>query len=112
MPIETAADRLAFLSVDEFGAEGSYAPSGGGGSPVIAGIFDRPSISADLNQVATIDARPTFCCRAADLPAAADGDAGDQLGVTAEGVFVGTFEVVSIEPDGQGMALLRLGALV
>ncbi|MHB0784431.1 head-tail joining protein [Bradyrhizobium sp. 5.13L] len=107
MPIETAADRLAFLGVDEFGAEGSYAPAAGGGATTIAGIFDRPSISADLNQVASIDARPTFYCRHADLPAGADGDAGDQLTVAA----VGAFEVVSIEPDGQGMALLRLGAL-
>ncbi|MFB6460457.1 head-tail joining protein [Bradyrhizobium tunisiense] len=107
MPIETAADRLVFLSVEEFGAEGTYAPAAGGGSTTIAGIFDRPSISTDLNQVASLDARPTFCCRAADLPAGADGDAGDQLTVTGEGAF----EVVSIEPDGQGMALLRLGAL-
>lgn len=107
MPIETAADRLAFLSVDEFGAAGLYAPAAGGGSVALAGIFDRPSISTDLNQVASIDARPTFCCRLADLPAGADGDAGDQLIVAGEGGF----EVVSIEPDGQGMALLRLGAL-
>lgn len=107
MPIETAADRLAFLSTDEFGAEGSYAPAAGGGSTTIAGIFDRPSISTDLNQAASLDARPTFYCREADLPGVADGDAGDQLTVAGEGAF----EVVSIEPDGQGMALLRLGAV-
>ncbi|MDA9499281.1 head-tail joining protein [Bradyrhizobium sp. CCBAU 11357] len=108
MPIETAADRLAFLSVDEFGAEGSYAPAAGGGATTLPGILDRPTIAAALNDAASLDARPTFLCRQADLPATADADAGDQLTVTG----VGAFEVTSIEPDGQGMALLRLGAIV
>lgn len=108
MGIESAADRATFLSAAEFGAEGVYTPAGGAASDPFPGIFDRPSIGVDLNQVATIDGRPTFCCRAADLPVGAHGDAGDQLTVTGEGAF----EVVSIEPDGQGMALLRLGALV
>ncbi|WBL75601.1 hypothetical protein I3J27_21450 [Bradyrhizobium xenonodulans] len=108
MSIESAADRAVFLNADEFGAEGIYTRAAGAASDPFSGIFDRPSISTDLNQVASIDARPTFFCRMADLPGAADGDAGDQLAVTGEGAF----EVVSIEPDGQGMALLRLGALV
>ncbi|MEY9110399.1 hypothetical protein ABH999_006595 [Bradyrhizobium yuanmingense] len=107
MPIETAADRAVFLNADEFGAEGVYTPAGGLASDPFAGIFDRPSIGTELNQVAAIDARPTFLCRAADLPAAANGDAGDRLAVAGEGGF----EVVAIEPDGQGMVLLRLGAL-
>ncbi|WP_440640274.1 head-tail joining protein [Bradyrhizobium sp. PUT101] len=106
MPIETAADLAVFLNADEFGAEGVYTPAGGVASNPFAGIFDRPSISTELNQVASIDARPTFFCREVDLPAAADGDAGDRLAVAG----VGSFEVVAIEPDGQGMALLRLGA--
>ncbi|WP_439363084.1 hypothetical protein ACNJYD_19850 [Bradyrhizobium sp. DASA03005] len=108
MPIETAADRATFLNVDEFGAQGSYAPVAGGGAVALPGIFDRPTIATALNDAASLDARPTFLCRQADLPATADGDAGDQLAVTG----VGAFEVTSIEPDGQGMALLRLGAIV
>ncbi|MCA1381296.1 hypothetical protein [Bradyrhizobium sp. BRP23] len=108
MPIETDADRLAFLDADEFGAEGVYTPAGGIASELFPGIFDRPTIATALNDAASLDVRPTFLCRQADLPAAADGDAGDQLAVAG----IGTFEVTSIEPDGQGMALLRLEARV
>ncbi|WP_146101308.1 hypothetical protein [Bradyrhizobium sp. AC87j1] len=108
MPIESAADRAVFVSAADFGALATYAPAAGGGSTAVAGIFDRPTIDAALNEAASLDARPTFLCQQADLPGAADSDAGDQLTVAG----VGAFEVLSIEPDGQGMVLLRLGALV
>ncbi|WP_025036135.1 head-tail joining protein [Bradyrhizobium sp. DOA9] len=108
MPIETAADRLVFLDVDEFGDEGVYTPSGGIASEPFPGIFDRPTIAVALNDAASLDARPTFFCRQSDLPATANGGVRDQLTVAG----VGAFEVASIDPDGQGMALLRLGALV
>lgn len=107
MPVETDADRAAFLSADEFGAEAIYTPEGGAASNPIPGIFDRPSIGVGINDVGAVDARPTFCCRAAALPAGADADAEDRLDVTGDG----TFKVFSIEPDGTGMVLLRLAAL-
>lgn len=108
MPVESAVDRATFLNADEFGAEGVYTPAGGVASGPISGIFDRPSIAAGINDAATVDARPTFCCQADALPTAADADAEDRLDVTGEGAFT----VFSIEPDGTGMVLLRLGALV
>ncbi|MBR1170535.1 head-tail joining protein [Bradyrhizobium liaoningense] len=108
MPVESAADRAVFVSAADFGALATYAPAAGGGATTLPGIFDRPTIAAALNDAASLDARPTFLCRQADLPATADADAGDQLTVTG----VGAFEVTSIEADGQGMALLRLGAIV
>lgn len=109
MPIEDAADRAQFVNADEFGVTAIYTPAGGAASDPIAGQFDDPSISATpFGQVATIDARPSFFCAAADLPGAAAGDAGDQLAISGGD----TFQVVSIEPDGAGMVLLRLGALV
>ncbi|WP_262048654.1 hypothetical protein [Bradyrhizobium sp. Bra78] len=107
MPIESDADRAVFFSADEFGASAVYTPAGGAASDPFDGIFDRPTIGEPLNEVSTVDARPTFCCRASALPGAAVGDAGDQLAVAG----AGTFEVVSIEPDGTGMVLLRLGAV-
>lgn len=107
MPIESAADRAVFVSAADFGALASYTPAAGGGSTAVAGIFDRPTIVVALNEAASLDAGPTFLCRQGDLPAGARGDAGDQLTVAG----VGGFAVLSLEPDGQGMALLRLGAL-
>lgn len=106
MAVESAADRAVFVSTDDFGASAVYTPAGGAASDAIAGIFDRPSMAVEMTEAASIDARPTFWCREADLPDGAEGDAGDELVVTGES----TFTVWSIEPDGQGFVLLRLGA--
>ncbi|WP_315804039.1 hypothetical protein [Bradyrhizobium sp. SZCCHNS3002] len=106
MPIESDADRAAFVNPDEFGAVAIYTPAGGAASAPFHGQFDDPSDMTDINDVMTIDVRPTFFCRAVDLPGAASTGAGDGLQVAGEG----TFHVVSIEPDGTGMVLLRLGA--
>lgn len=108
MPAETAADRLAFLSADEFGATATYTPAGGAAAPDIAGQFDDPFLAVAGAEVAgTADRRPTFFCRAEDLPgAAAGGDAGDTLAIDGGA----TYRVIGIEPDGTGMALLTLGA--
>ena len=110
MGVETAADRAVFVNTDDFGATGVYTPAGGGPSDDIAGIFDDPTRSVDINEAASIDARPTFCCREDDIPDGAVGDAGDEIEITVDGQDMGTFKVWSIEPDGQGFALLRLGA--
>ncbi|NPU63383.1 hypothetical protein HL667_00030 [Bradyrhizobium sp. 83012] len=106
MPIETEADRAVFVNPDEFGAIAIYTPAGGVASAPFHGQFDDPMMSAGLNDVMTLDTRPTFFCRSADLPAGAESGAGDGLQVAGEG----TFSVVTVEPDGQGMTLLRLGA--
>ena len=107
MPIETAADRAVFLNADEFGASAVYTPAAGGGaSDPIAGQFDDPSRASSLGAIGAIDAVPTFFCQVADLPGAAVGDAGDVLAIA--GGY--TWQVTAIEPDGTGMALLRLAA--
>lgn len=106
MPIETDADRAVFVNPDEFGAIAIYTPAGGSASPPFNGRFDDPSVGVDLNDAMTVDSRPTLFCRESDLPAGAAGDAGDALAIAGEG----TFSVVSLEPDGTGMVLLRLGA--
>lgn len=105
MPIETASDRTAFLSTDEFGAVAIYTPDGGTPSSPIAGIFDAPSIDVTLNDAASQDSRATFWCQVEDLPGAASAENEDELAVDGQGAF----KVWAIEPDGQGMVLLRLG---
>lgn len=106
MPIESAADRAVFTSPDEFGDVGTYVSAGG--SKDITGIFDDPSTSTQLNEAVTVDSRPTFMCAENDLPDDADADAENGFSVMGGGSFV----VTSIEPDGQGMVVLRLGAAV
>jgi hypothetical protein len=104
MPIEIDSDRAIFFHPDEFGTSALYAPAEGV-AVALDGIFDRPTIGSGINDVVTLDSRPTFLCCLIDLPVGVDGETGDQLTVDGE-----TFAVTSIEPDGQGMALLRLGA--
>ena len=109
MAVESAADRAMFVNADEFGVTAVYTPFGGAASEPFSGQFDDPSIAATpFGQVATIDARPSFFCAEADLPDGAAGDASDQLAI----VGGRTLQVLSIEPDGTGMVLLRLGAVV
>lgn len=105
MPVESAADRAVFTSPNDFGDVGTYASVGG--SKDISGIFDDPSTSTSFNEAVTVDSRPTFFCAESDLPADADAEAEDQIDVAGRG----NFSVTSIEPDGQGMVVLRLGAL-
>ncbi len=104
MSAEQDADRAAFFSRADFGEEAIYAAAAGGAG-VLNGLFDDPHLSVVFDQAETSDARPSFLCRAADLPAgAAAGAAGDTL--TVRGA---TYDVVDLRPDGQGMTLITLG---
>lgn len=104
MPAESAADRLAMLATDDFGAAATYRLSAGGDT-AITGIFDAPSSEQPIGEgAAGVVVRSTFFCRSADLPGGAAGGAGDLLILDAGG----TYGVESIEPDGQGMSALIL----
>lgn len=103
MPIESAGDRAVFFGDSDTAV---YTPGGGVPSAPIAGIFDGPTQPFDLNEAATLDERPSFCCAESDLPDGADPENGDELEVTGRGVY----RVVALIPDGQGMVLIRLGA--
>lgn len=104
MAVETATDRAVFVSSDEFGVDATYAKAGGG-SAVLSGILDEPHLAVDLGNGSISDANPTFFCRSADIPSgAAGGDSGDTLTISGD-----TFDVVDLEPDGQGMTRIRLG---
>jgi hypothetical protein len=110
MTVESPADRLAFLSPAEFGDTAIYTPAGGSPVPGIAGIFNRPHIDTSVSlsgiDVTTSDNRPTFICRSADLPLAAQsGDAGDRLAIGAD-----SYQVLDLQPDGTGFTEVVLGA--
>lgn len=113
MPAESAADRLALLSVDEFGETATYSPAAGAAA-ALRGIFNDPHLGVALEggEARTSDSQPTFTVRAADLPAgAAGGDAGDTLALAAGDLHgAATYAVIDIQRDGAGMATLILGA--
>lgn len=102
MAVESAADRLVFLDVDEFGIEATYTPVSGGGSTTIRGIFDNEYMTAEGDPAGAATRMPRFLCREADLTS--NGKEGDTLVV--DGV---TYKVKS-EPhsDGTGMTILWL----
>jgi hypothetical protein len=109
MTVESSADRLTFLLPAEFGDTATYTPAGGPATPGITGIFNRPHIDTSVSvspfDVTTSDTRPTFICRSADLPPAAQGgDAGDTLTIGAN-----TYHVLDLQPDGTGFTVIELG---
>jgi hypothetical protein len=110
MPVETAADRAAFFSTDEFGATATYTRPGHTGVD-IAGIFDAPWLRIEgVAEVPITSATPAFICRAVDLPAGAAQ--GDSFGLVTcpdapdwEGVAL---KVRELRPDGSGLVTLDL----
>lgn len=102
MAIEDDDDRALFFDPEEFGVTVSYTKQGAA-AVSLNGIFDREpvdlAIGADLS---LDDAGPQILVREIDLPAGA-GE-GDAVTVTGQGSFL----VKNIQPDGTGMAVVRL----
>lgn len=100
MAVESAADRAVFINADEFGEEMSWTV--GASTSTVSGIPDTGSVRLDMQDGAgALDRRVTLLCRQADIPTgAAKGNA-----VTFRSA---AHTVKSIEPDGEGMALVRL----
>lgn len=98
--IETDADLLDFLSLDDFAEAATYTPLAG--SPVtIQGIFDAPQASRNITEMmdVTIPA-PQFVCRTVDVPNAADGDSISIRSVS--------YYVRVVITDGTGITTLML----
>lgn len=74
MSVETDADLLEFLSLDDFAESATYTPVAGSPSTIL-GIFDAPQASRNISEMmdVTIPA-PQFVCRTVDVSGAADGD--------------------------------------
>ena len=112
MPVESAADRAALVSPDDFGETATYTPIGGGPAD-LDGVFNNPFLSVVIGEDApSSDSQPTFTCNTDDLPGAAAAGVGDTLALDAEnGHPAGSFAVVEINHDGLGMTVLVLGAV-
>lgn len=111
MPVETAADRAAFVSPDEFGATAAW--HAGGSFTSFAVIFDAAYdlLSNEFLEEGAEGAVPQILCRSADIPA--DGAHDDMVVVSrlddaGASVAIGTFKVVEFRPDGTGMTSVRL----
>ncbi len=91
MAVETDADRLEFLDIDEFGVTANY-----DGGTTIQGIYDDEYYeSLDVES-----SDPVFHCRTSDV---SDAVHGKTLVVNAT-----NYTVKGVEPDGTGFTLLRL----
>lgn len=104
MPIETAADRAAFFSADDFGVTAAYSQNE---APAISinGIFDRSFMAVDTGDGAVTGVSVSFTCRADDLSQLLHGRArqGDRLTIGGE-----RWLVVEPQADGTGMVTLIL----
>ena len=101
MPVETDADRAAFLHPEEFGSPVTWAHAGGTSMP--NAIFDAPYQLAlsDGDDAGVEGVEPQIRVRSVDVPpTAAHGDT-----VT---IGIDVFDVVEIKPDGTGMTIVRL----
>ncbi|KQY71347.1 hypothetical protein ASD52_06610 [Ensifer sp. Root142] len=107
MGIETDADRLLFLDLDEFGATVIWT-SASGTKPPVGCIFDDTfvAISAGELEFTQEGGRVQVTMRTRDVP----GDAEHEDGVTVSSDILGSksFRVVEFQPDGTGMTIVRL----
>lgn len=102
MTLETDADRLIFLSADDFGVEASYTPVSGGSTSTIKGIFDAAFTAVDLGlDVPVTSVGPQIVVRSSDL--AASGRQGDTFVISGS-----TYKAIDVQPDGTGMTTVRL----
>lgn len=104
MSVESAADRLTFLSTDDFGVTATYQQQVGPDIE-ITGIFDRQHLAVEAGESAVTGFAVTFTCRADDLAQLMFNAArqGDQLVIGGE-----RWVIVEAQPDGTGMAVLLL----
>jgi hypothetical protein len=104
MPVESAQDRLAFFSLNEFGATSTIASSSSGQELDVVGIFDNQFLSLDLGAGSVTTSEPQFTCRTDDVKSEDfTANQGDTL--TLDEVV---WEIVDIQHDGTGMSVLRL----
>lgn len=103
MPVESAADRAAFLNPDEFGVTMTWA-LGDGSSVDIDAYFDEPS-ERIFDGPGITTAAPSIVVRTADVPEGATF--GEH---TPDRITIGerTFVPRTNEPDSTGMTTVML----
>lgn len=101
MPVETAVDRAAMVSANDFGIIAVYKSKGKGYK--VSGIFDREYAGVDIAEAEIASTLPVFLMQTADLPCRFAF--GDTLEIDCV-----PFTIRNIEGDGTGMSRLRLEA--
>jgi len=91
--VESESDRLSMLQ--DFGVTARI------GSSQVTGILDRQFLPVDVLGHGVESSQPMFLCRTADLPAITRGTT--TLTATGE-----DFVVVEVQPDGDGLTMLKL----
>ena len=99
MAIETDTERAIFLDADDFGQSVTYTPNGGGGSSINA-IFDQAFFQVDGSTGALESSQPMVTVLSSDVTGIDHGDTFTIAGTT--------YNVVGIQPDGQGMTEVLL----
>lgn len=94
MGVESDADRLGMLGVEEFGVAATI------GSATVYGIFDDAytGISEVTGEVATT--APQFTCRTIDVTSVVQGTT-----ITINAI---AYKAINIEPDGTGISVIQL----
>lgn len=113
MPVESAADRMMFLSAADFGCVFTYTPAMGGAAvPGVVGIFDNDFLQGDAGGAETgvYTSSPRMTCRSADL--VGNGRQDDLVTITSapsQPDQVGkVYRCTVPHADGTGMTVLWL----
>lgn len=103
MSIESAADRLMFLSAADFGTSATYRPASNlSRRSTILGIFDAAHLTVDVGSgVPVSSTNPIFTCRTIDLTGG--GSENDRLTIDGR-----DYLVRDVQSDGTGMTVLEL----
>ena len=100
-PVESEADRASFFNPDEFAQVAQIA------GVEITGYFEETTtILDDIAEVAVQSTDPTFLCSFDDIPS--EAEEGTPVTVTRDDGTTFTGEIINIEPDGFGLALINL----
>lgn len=98
MPIESDADRLAFLDEDEFAVEVTVTAT----SATFSAIFDKPYLAVSGAMVDLDADAPELVCRSSDVTS---NSLAEGVALTIQG---SSYVVVSVRPDGTGMTRVVL----
>lgn len=102
MAVETAADRAAMLSSDDWGVVASYTPVTGGAARDVSGIFDAQWTSVEVGGEQPVSSTgPHILVATSDLTNG--GRQNDQFVI--DGV---TYLASDVQPDGTGMTSVML----
>lgn len=100
-PVESDADRATFFDASEFGQVATIQ------GVEIEGYFDESTeLLDDLGPVGVLTPVPTFQCRTTDVPA--DLVDREPITITRDDNSMFSGKVVTHEPDGFGLSLLKL----